>query len=293
MEPTHAIAAAVGFTSLALLWLALIAGLALARGWMMTQFKHATMLAIHHSLALLGLTLGIVHGVAQIVAPAQTVKLIHTFVPFTNSVDPVGIGLGVVGTEVMIALILSVGIQKWLGFHRWRAVHALAYASYTLVTGHVLISGSEVESWYMQAAVLAPWLVLIGLWLIGGSKSTSASSASRYESSQNGTSQIADRVTTRLRGKMTTLQVNPSKCARFGFCEAEAPDLFNLRDDGQLAYRAVVADSQLDAAQRATRACPARAILLSKGANGSGGAALGAQPAEAASGAEQPPTGRR
>jgi hypothetical protein len=57
MEPVHAIAATVGFTSMGLLWLALIAGLALARGWMMTSFKHSTMFAIHHTLALLGLTL--------------------------------------------------------------------------------------------------------------------------------------------------------------------------------------------------------------------------------------------
>ena len=267
MEPVHAIAASVGFASMGLLWLALLAGLALARGWMMTRFKHSTMLAIHHSLALLGLSLGVVHGLAQVVAPAQTVKPWDTFVPFTNRIDPIGIGLGVVGIELMIALILSVGIQRWLGFHRWRVLHAVAYAAYTLVTGHVLISGSEVETWPIQSLVLVPWLVLIGLWLIGGS-SSSSSSASRWETAQNGTSAIADRVTTKLRGKLTTVQVNPVRCTRFGFCEQEAPDLFALRGDGQLAYRAVIPDHQVHSAERAVHACPSRAITMQRSRNG-------------------------
>src|SRR5262245_49661228 len=113
MEPVHAIAASVGFTSMALLWLALIAGLALARGWTMTRIKHSTLLGIHFSLALLGLMLGVVHGIAQIFGPSQTVKFIDTFVPFSNPIDPIGIGVGVVGIEIMIALVVSVWIQKW------------------------------------------------------------------------------------------------------------------------------------------------------------------------------------
>jgi sulfoxide reductase heme-binding subunit YedZ len=272
MEPVHAIAASIGFSSMALLWLALIAGLALARGWTMTRIKHSTLLAIHFSLAILGLTLGMVHGVAQIFGPAQTVKLIDTYVPFTNPVDPIGIGVGVIGIELMIALVLSVGIQKWLGFHRWRAVHATAYASYTLVTGHIFISGSEVEGYAVQGAVIAPWFILMALWLMPGTSRAPGAGAGDMVDDDF---PMADRVTTRLRGKLTTVQVNPVKCARFGFCEQEAPEIFTLRGDGQLAYRAVVADHQVDAVQRAVRACPARAIAMQNGgANGRGAQTL-------------------
>jgi ferredoxin len=64
------------------------------------------------------------------------------------------------------------------------------------------------------------------------------------------------------------VQVNPVKCAKFGFCEQEAPQLFNLREDGQLAYRSVVAEDQVEMAARAVRACPARAIAMLKAGNG-------------------------
>jgi sulfoxide reductase heme-binding subunit YedZ len=249
-DPIHIIAAAIGFASAGLLWLALLAGLALARGWMMTKLKHSTMLATHGILALLGLTLGVVHGFAQLAPPEGTVRVVDVLVPFTNETDPWGIGAGVISLELMIAVALSITIQKWMGFHRWRALHATVYAAYTLMTGHVLLSGAETGGLLVTALVLIPWLIVVLLWLSG---------------SGGGARRFTDRFANRNRAKQTSVQVNPVHCARFGFCEQEAPEIFALRGDGQLAYHAVVSDDQLDAAIRAARACPARAIALAQG----------------------------
>jgi ferredoxin/DMSO/TMAO reductase YedYZ heme-binding membrane subunit len=251
IDPMHMVAASVGFASMALLWLALLFGLSLARGWMMTRFKHSTVFAIHGGLAVMGLTLGIVHGFVQMAPADTTVKLIDVVVPFTHPLDPFGIGVGVIALELMIALALSMALKRWIGFHRWRALHSLAYAAYTLMTGHILISGAETGGWVATALVLAPWLIVVTLWLAG--------------SSRPGTPRLADKLTTRLRASLTTVQVDPVRCARFGFCEQEAPEVFTLRGDGQLAYHTVVADQHIHAAARAVRACPARAITLNQG----------------------------
>jgi sulfoxide reductase heme-binding subunit YedZ len=253
VDPIHVIAAVIGFASAAFLWLALLAGLALARGWMMTKVKHSTMLTLHGCLALMGLTLGIVHGFAQLAPPATTVRLVDVVVPFTNLYDPWGIGAGVIALELMIAVALSVVIQKWMGFHRWRALHATVYAAYTLMTGHVLLSGAETGGIIVTALVLLPWLIVVLLWMTG-----SAGGARRF----------AERFSTRNRAPQTSVQVNPMLCARFGFCEQEAPEIFSLRGDGQLAYHAVVSDEKIEAAVRAARACPARAIALAQGGAG-------------------------
>jgi ferredoxin/DMSO/TMAO reductase YedYZ heme-binding membrane subunit len=249
-DPIHIIAAAIGFLSGGLLWLALLAGLALSRGWMMTKFKHSTMLSLHGILALLGLTLGVVHGFAQLAPPDGTVYLIDVLVPFTNDVDPWGIGAGVASLEVMIAVALSITVQKWMGFYRWRALHATVFAAYTLMTGHILISGTETGYLWVQTVVVLPWAAVIFAWL-GGLRSGAAAVIGH-----------------RRREKATTIEVNPVHCARFGFCEQEAPELFALRGDGQLAYKSIVGDEHLDAAVRAARACPARAIALSQGGAG-------------------------
>jgi DMSO/TMAO reductase YedYZ heme-binding membrane subunit/ferredoxin len=274
IDPLHIIAASVGFASMAFLWLAIMLGLALARGWTMTSMKHSSLLAFHGSAALIGLTLGIVHGFAQI-APADTsVRLVDVLVPFTNPVDPFGIGVGVIALEIMTALAISMTMQKLMGFHRWRALHSLAYAAYTLATGHILISGTETGGPIVTVIVLVPWLMVVGLWMTG-----SASTGNKAG--------MADKFTTRLRGKLTTVQVDPIVCARFGFCEQEAPEVFQLRGDGQLAYQTVVADNLVDAAMAAVRACPARAISIEMGTSTGGTSGLRLVPQEAAAPAAQ------
>src|SRR5690606_4814922 len=59
-----------------------------------------------------------------------------------------------------------------------------------------------------------------------------------------------------------TVSVNSQRCVQFGFCEHEAPDVFQLRSDGRLAYRATVSTEEASAVIRAAEVCPARAILL-------------------------------
>jgi sulfoxide reductase heme-binding subunit YedZ len=252
IDPIHYLAATVGFVSASLLWLALIAGLALSRGWAMTWMKHTTMLTIHGLLAVLGLTLAVVHGFAQLTPTTGTVQLIDVVVPFTNDVDPWGIGAGVIAMEVMIAVAASIGIQKKLGFHRWRALHGTVFGAYTAMTGHILISGAETGYTWVAILVVLPWLAVMVLWLTG-----------------NGARAFKNRIVgSRRNNRTATIEVNPVYCARFGFCEQEAPELFALRNDGGLAYHAIVDEDKLESAIAAARACPARAIALSQSGGG-------------------------
>jgi ferredoxin len=61
-----------------------------------------------------------------------------------------------------------------------------------------------------------------------------------------------------------TVNVDPVRCARFGFCEHEAPDVFQIRREGRLTYRERVKVANLDPVIRAVEVCPARAIELGK-----------------------------
>jgi sulfoxide reductase heme-binding subunit YedZ len=68
----------------------------------------------------------------------------------------------------------------------------------------------------------------------------------------------------RARTKSVTVNVDPSHCVRFGFCEHEAPEVFQLRNDGRLTYKAQVPQDQVEAVIQAAQVCPARAIKLSR-----------------------------
>ena len=249
----HNIGHTLGFSSYILLFAAVCYGIVLRAGWALTRFKHATIYGTHMTLVLLGLNLGVVHGIAQMFNPIGTIGVIQEFVPFTDPTDPIGVGFGVIAEELMLALTLSILIQRKLGYSKWRALHSLAYASYTLLTAHLLISGRHV------LPVPAVWIpvvisqvIVIGLWIFTSSQ---VSGNAR---------RVGERVGSRLRAQQATVNVDPGRCVRFGFCEHEAPQIFQLRSDGRLAYQPQVPADEIDNVIQAAKICPARAIMLTR-----------------------------
>jgi ferredoxin len=173
-------------------------------------------------------------------------------VPFVDGKDPIGVGLATISTEMFIALALSVLIQKRLGYHRWRRMHAWAYVAFTLVGAHALISGSDMGPWYAWGTVAVAWAVTVIARLAVTRWMTAIPRAA------------TNRMTTRLRGREVAVNVDPGRCVRFGFCEQEAPEVFRLRGDGRLTYRPSVPADDAESVIRAAQACPARAVVLSR-----------------------------
>jgi sulfoxide reductase heme-binding subunit YedZ len=248
----HIVAATVGFTSLALLWLSVLSGVALRAGWADARVRHSTFYGIHRTLAVLGLALGLTHGLAQLAVPGGPIRLVDQFIPFINPSDPIGVGLGVVALEVMVAMAVTSVVQRRLGFHRWRALHAAAYTAYSLLTGHVLISGSDVAPGHV-------WGPVIGAWLV-----TTGAGVATMLSARGTLARIANRLGRPDPRGRVTVGVDPVRCARFGFCEHAAPEVFSLLGDGMLNYRPVAEPHQADAVAEAARVCPARAIFLDR-----------------------------
>ncbi len=253
-QTVHLVAATVGFISLGLLWLTMVWGTTLRVGWGLTRVRHQTLYGVHHTTMLVGLTLGLVHALAQLAVPGGPVRLADEWLPFANGQDPLGIGCAVIALELLLALAVSVLIQRRLGYHRWRMLHIAAYLAFTLLCAHVLISGSEVHSLAARAAILAAWLSTLVLRL---------ATTHRVATLPR---RLAERLDARLRGRQVLVNVDPSRCVRFGFCEHEAPEIFQLRGDGRLTYRPAVPDRQVEQVIQAALVCPARAIVLSRAA---------------------------
>ncbi len=251
-ESVHLIAATIGFLSFYLLWFTAVWGVVLRNGWTLARIRHATAYGLHQTLALTGLCLGVVHAGAQLATPNGPVRLVDEFLPFANSTDPIGIGIGVIALELMLAVAASILIQRLLGFSRWRALHSVTYVAFLLLAAHVLVSGSDVGPWWVWGSVVGCWLVTAIAWL---------GTTSALSSVQSG---LSARYRGRKRAAEITVNVDARQCARFGFCEHEAPDVFRLRTDGRLSYRAAVPADQAAAVIRAVEVCPARAISLTQ-----------------------------
>jgi sulfoxide reductase heme-binding subunit YedZ len=241
----------VGSISFLLIWLATMWGLVLRNGWLLTRIRHATVYGIHQVIALLGLCLAVVHTCTQIAVPGGYVRIVDTFVPFLNDVDPIGIGVGVVGLELLIAATVSVLIQRRLGYSRWRALHTLTYCAFLLIVAHILMSGSESGRPWAWGTVVACLSATVAVW----SASTTWMAVVRRRVRPSGGTEPRER--------QSTVNVDARRCARFGFCEQAAPEVFKLRGDGRLSYRASVSDEEIDAVVNAVELCPVRAIALS------------------------------
>jgi ferredoxin/DMSO/TMAO reductase YedYZ heme-binding membrane subunit len=252
-ESVHLVAATVGFVSFFLLWFAVVWGIVLRNGWAQTRVKHATVYTVHMLLALLGLCLGIVHALAQLANPTGLVTWVHLLVPFIHPYDPIGIGIGAISLEVLTAITLSVLIQRWLGYTRWRSVHVFAYMAFMLVVVHVLVSGTDIGPAYVWGSVLGAWLATVVLWLASTVwfTTTRRRLAGRVSSEQQ-------------QGRVLSVNVDSVRCGRYGFCEHQAPGVFRLRSDGRLSYRASVAVDEAGAVVRAAEVCPTRAIGLTQ-----------------------------
>lgn len=67
---------------------------------------------------------------------------------------------------------------------------------------------------------------------------------------------------------MITIQVDPDRCQNYGQCVLQAPDLFQLNDQGRLRYQASADSSGLDEVEAAADICPMQAISFVDQPNG-------------------------
>ena len=94
------------------LTLAVLGGVALRNGWGLSRMRRPTAYALHQGIALVGLTLGLVHGLAQLAVPNGTIAVVEVIVPFVDTHDPIGVGAGVLGLELILAGAISIVISR-------------------------------------------------------------------------------------------------------------------------------------------------------------------------------------
>jgi ferredoxin len=269
LEGPNIIANTAAFLSFFMLWLATVWGMILRNSWAATRIKHSTVYGTHMTLGLLGLCLGVVHACALEVIRGEQIRWVDVVVPFASRigafhhgydyfysdaestvVDPIGISLGVIGLELMIAAAGSVLIQRKLGYSRWRGLHSITYGAFSLLVAHVLVAGARSDPNWIWISAGVCWLSTVFLWLAAPVWS------SIIESRLDRTLPLGDS------GPAMTVNVDANRCERAGFCVQAAPNVFQLRGEGRLTYRPTVEAAEVDATTRAAEICPVRAITL-------------------------------
>ena len=143
-DPTFwLLARASGMTAYALLTASVLAGLVLKSRPFGRALKPASVVDVHRFLALLGLGMLALHGVALMLDGTVHMPLAGLFVPGASPYRPAAVAFGVLAAELMALIYLSFLVRRRIGQRNWRRLHWATYLVFLLATVHGVASGTD------------------------------------------------------------------------------------------------------------------------------------------------------
>ena len=115
----------------------------------------------HRTTSLLAVAFLAVHILTAVLDTFVSITLVDAVVPFVGSYRPFWLGLGAVAFDLLIALIFTSLVRRFLGHRTWRATHWLAYACWPIALLHGLGTGSDTKSIWMLAISLGGLAVVL------------------------------------------------------------------------------------------------------------------------------------
>ncbi len=156
--PTAGTASAVtGVIAMILLTLSVVLGVLLSRrprpaslrGWR-RWLAHVA----HRDVSLLAAAFLALHIATTVGARLGGVSLIAALVPFAGQSDRLWMGLGAVGTDLLLALLLTSGLRRRLGRRIWRGVHWTAYLCWPVALAHSIGLSPDRRTGHLRALAL-------------------------------------------------------------------------------------------------------------------------------------------
>jgi ferredoxin/DMSO/TMAO reductase YedYZ heme-binding membrane subunit len=258
------VAALSARASYVLMCLTLCWGILTATGWVRRLTGHQAIRGGHMMLAAFTLTTGLIHAAVFVLLREQALTAVEIIVPFTGRFRH---SLGILGLELMLAITVAVGLRRWMRYRNWLRFHQLAYLAVAMVVVHswfgAVANGHLALLWLGGITVLSPAVTLTALrflpprlliraGLLAAAPATTGTQLAVIEPPPPGPRN----------GRKVQVSVDNQRCKRYGICQAESPQLFQLMEDGRLRYvRDPDTESRADA-QAAARSCPMQAIQL-------------------------------
>ncbi len=120
-------------------------------------------LNLHQDLAAIGLGLGGVHAALLGLDPTIGFSAWDIFIPFASPYRPLWVGLGQLTLWVMVVVVASFYMKRWIGQRAWRLLHFVTFLAFAGATAHGITAGSDTGSawaWWTYVGVTALVLFL-------------------------------------------------------------------------------------------------------------------------------------
>jgi sulfoxide reductase heme-binding subunit YedZ len=132
---------------------------------------------LHRNVSLLVVAVLAIHVVTAELDTFAPVGWLAALAPFSSAYRPVWLGLGTLGFDLILAVVVTSLLRSRLGYRSWRAVHWFAYLSWPLALIHGLGTGSDARLGWVQVVYVisvAVVLLAVGWRLVSGWPSRAA-----------------------------------------------------------------------------------------------------------------------
>jgi sulfoxide reductase heme-binding subunit YedZ len=145
------LARGTGVVSLILLTVVVALGIGNRSGRALFGLPRFGVALVHRNAALLAVALLAVHVTTLMFDPYAQLKLVDLVVPFAGTYRPFWLGLGTLGLDLILALVVTSLLRHRMGRRSWRAVHWLAYAAWPIALVHGLGTGTDAGDLWLRA----------------------------------------------------------------------------------------------------------------------------------------------
>ncbi|MFI5930865.1 ferric reductase-like transmembrane domain-containing protein [Actinoplanes sp. NPDC051494] len=144
-----------GLVSLVLLSVVVALGVGARSGRTAFGLPRFAVNLLHRNAALLAVVFLAGHVLSLYFDPYAQLRFFDLFVPFGGAYRPFWLGLGTVGLDLIVALVVTSLLRRRLGARAWRAVHWLAYLCWPVAVLHGLQTGSDGGTWWLRTVTAA------------------------------------------------------------------------------------------------------------------------------------------
>ena len=134
---------ASGVVAIVLLSATLILGVVASVGWTTERWPRFVSQDVHRNLSLLCIVFVGVHVVTTVLDGFVPIGFVDAVLPFRSSYRPIYLGLGALGFDLLLAVLVTSALRHRIGYGSWRFVHWLAYLSWPIALIHGLGSGTD------------------------------------------------------------------------------------------------------------------------------------------------------
>lgn len=154
-------ARATGVISLVLLTIVVTLGIASRSGRSAFGLPRFAVALVHRNAALLAVVTLAIHITTLMLDSYAKVHVTDLLVPFVGAYRPFWQGLGTVGLELIVALVVTSLLRTRLPERIWRGVHWLAYAAWPVAFAHGLGNGTDSSTVWMRAIAALSALTVV------------------------------------------------------------------------------------------------------------------------------------